>query len=102
MSKSKYEFFQQASLSQKLAFQTPEYSEYAGSNQDISLSIALLNVLHKHKMIDLKDPNWAFVKSLLNEQRKALFATSEKVNEISKMGFQMPKGASEIDFNEGE
>jgi len=47
-------------------------------------------------MIDLNDPNWKFIKDLLNEQRKATFATSEKVNEITKMGLQMPKAEDEF------
>ena len=95
-SRSKYEFYKEASLSQQLAYRMPEYSEYAGSDPDISKTIALLNHLHKHKLIDLKDPNWKFVKDLLNEQRKAIFATSPKVNEITKMGLQMPKAEDEF------
>ena len=95
-SRSKYEFYKEASLSQQLAYRMPEYSEYAGSDPDISKTIALLNHLHTHKLIDLKDPNWKFVKDLLNEQRKAIFATSPKVNEITKMGLQMPKAEDEF------
>ena len=95
-SRSKYEFYKEASLSQQLAHRMPEYSEYAGSDPDISKTIALLNHLHNHKLIDLKDPNWKFVKDLLNEQRKAIFATSPKVNEITKMGLQMPKAEDEF------
>ena len=96
---SKYEFYKQSSLSQQLAHRSPEYSEYAGADKNISLSLALFNVLHKHKMIDLNDPLWKFTKDLLNEQRKAIFATSEKVNEITKMGLMMPKGTSEVDYD---
>lgn len=92
MSRSKYEFFQEASLSQQLANRYREYTEYAGSDQKISLTIAILNILHKHKKIDLTQPSWKLIKDLLNEQRKATFATSERVNEITKMGLQMPKG----------
>ena len=95
-SRSKYEFYKEASLSQQLAHRMPEYSEYAGSDTDISKTIALFNTLHNHKLIDLKDPNWKFVKDLLNEQRKAIFATSPKVNEITKMGLQMPKAEDEF------
>lgn len=95
-SRTKFEFYQEASLSQKLAHKMPEYKDYAGSDPEISLVLALLNVLDKHELIDLKAPDWAFVKDLLNEQRKAKFATSEKVNEISKMGMQMPKAEQEF------
>ena len=95
-SRSKYQFYQEASLSQKLAHRMPEYSQYAGSDAKISLKIAMLNILHQHKMIDLDSPEWKFVKDILNEQRKATFATSEKVNEITKMGLQMPKAEDEF------
>lgn len=95
-SRSKYEFYKEASLSQKLAHRHPEYSDYAGSDKNISITLALFNVLAKHKMIDLNEPNWKFIKDLLNEQRKATFATSEKVNEITKMGLQMPKAEDEF------
>lgn len=91
-SRSKYEFFQEASLSQQLAQRQPEYGEYAGADQNTSLMIARLNVLGKFGIIDLDEPNFKLIKALLNEKRKAAFATSEKTNEITKMGLQMPKG----------
>ena len=95
-SRSKYEFYKESSLSQQLAHRQPEYSDYAGSDPDISLTLALLNILHKHKKIDVTKGGWKFVKDLLNEQRKAKFATSERVNEITKMGLQMPKAEDEF------
>ena len=96
MAKSKYEFFKEASLSQKLAHKHPEFSEYAGTDPEISQTLALFNVLNTHKKIDLTDPNWKFIKDLLNEQRKAYFATSERTNEITKMGLQLPKAEDEF------
>jgi len=95
-SRSKYEFYKEASLSQQLAHRMPEYSDYAGADQKISISLAIFNILAKHGMIDLNDPIWKFAKDILNEQRKAIFATSEKVNEITKMGLQMPKAEDEF------
>jgi len=99
-SRSKYEFIQQASLSQQLAHRHPEYQDYAGSDHEISQTLALLNHLHNEKVIDLNEPNWRFVKGLLNEQRKAAFATSERVNEITKMGLQMPKAEDVVAFDD--
>ena len=96
MSRSKYEFYKEASLSQQLAHRHPEYSDYAGADPDISMTLALMNVLHKHEKIDVTKGGWKFVKDLLNEQRKAKFATSERVNEITKMGLQMPKAEDEF------
>ena len=99
-SKSKYQFYQEASLSQKLAHKMPEYSQYAGTDPKTSLTLARLKIFSDHKIIDLKDPVFKLLYDLLNEKRKALFATSEKVNEITKMGLQMPKGIDEVDFDE--
>ena len=100
-SRSKYEFYKEASLSQQLSHRYPEYKEYAGADPKISVTLATFNILHKHNIIDLKDPTWKLIKDLLNEHRKALFATSEKVNEITKMGLQMPKSEDEF-FGTGD
>lgn len=89
--RTKYQFYQEASLSQKLANEYKEFTEYAGAAPEISKQIALLNVLGENDMIDLNEPVWKFVKDYLNEQRKAMFATSERTNEISKMGMMLPK-----------
>ena len=100
-SRSKYEFYKEASLSQQLAHRNPEYKEYAGADAKISVSLATFNILNKHEIIDLNDPTWKLIKDLLNEHRKALFATSERVNEITKMGLQMPK-SEEAFFGTGD
>lgn len=91
-SRSKYEFYQEASLSQQLAHRDPIYTKLAGSDPTTSESIGFFEVLGAHGFIDLKDPNWKLVLDLLDMTRKARFATSEKVNEITKMGLQMPRG----------
>ena len=96
-SKSKYQFWQEASLSQKLADKYKEYVDYAGSDPRVSLKLARLRILGQHGLIDMKDPEIKLMWDLLNEDRKALFATSENVNEISKMGFQMPSSEDEYD-----
>jgi hypothetical protein len=95
-SRSKYEFYKEASLSQQLAHRHPEYKEYAGADPKISITLATFNILGKHNIINLDDPTWKLIKDLLNEHRKAIFATSEKVNEITKMGLQMPKAEDEF------
>lgn len=101
MSRStKFEFFQQASLSQKLAHRDPIYKILAGSDPETSQMIGFFQILHQHKKIDLDSPNWKLLFDLLNVTRKALFATSEKTNEITKMGFQMPKAEEDVNFDE--
>jgi hypothetical protein len=98
--RSKYEFRQQASLSQKLAHKNPEYIEYAGADPKTSLAIMALKMFHKHGLIKLDEGLYPLLMDLLDGERKVRFATSDKVNEITKMGLQMPKSPSEVDMSE--
>ena len=95
-SKSKFQFWQEASLSQKLADKIPIYQKLAGSDPETSEAIASLEVLGALGYIDLTSPTFELVLGLLNAKRQALFATSPHTNEISKMGMQMPKGEDVI------
>ena len=98
---SKYEFWKEASLSQKLSDKIPIYQKLAGSDSELSDSIGVLLVLCEFKILDAEEPNTKLLLAILDVQRKARFATSEKVNEITKMGMQMPKG-EDIISNFGE
>lgn len=101
--RSKYEFWKESSLSQKLAHKLPIYQRLAGSDPETSMSIGFFEILGEHGLIDLEKPNMKLMMDLLNVKRQALFATSEKVNEITKMGLQMPKAEDIIsDFDEEE
>jgi len=93
--RSRSEFYQEASLSQKLAHKDKDYVELAGSDPLTSIQIQNLKVFAEFGMIDLEQQGFKFYMALLNGRRKALFATSEKVNEITKMGLQMPKAEDE-------
>jgi len=95
-SRSKYEFYQQSSLSQKLAHKDKDYIELAGADPETSLAIQNLKVMGEFGLIDLEQPAFQLILAFLNGRRKALFATSEKVNEITKMGMQMPKAEDEF------
>ena len=103
MSKSKYQFYQEASLSQKLADKLPLYQQLAGTDKDISDSIAVLSYLYdpdpkkreRREKLRVENPiQWMI--GLLDVLRMSAFATSEKTNEITKMGMQMPKAEDEI------
>ena len=88
-SKSKYQFWQEASLSQKLAAKIPIYQILAGTDVQISDSIAVLTYISDPE--NFKKTAIEFMLGLLNVLRISHFATSEKTNEITKMGMQMPK-----------
>jgi len=97
MTRSKAEFYQQASLSQKLSHKDNHFQMLAGADRQISKSIGFFLTLGELGYIDLNDPNMKLTLALLDIQRKAAFATSEKVNEITKMGLMMPKGDDIVD-----
>lgn len=97
MTRSKYQFYQEASLSQKLADAHPLYTKLAGSDPEISDSIATLKYISDPKNTKLLIENpIEWIIGLLNVLRMSRFATSPKVNEITKMGMQMPKGEDVI------
>lgn len=96
-SRSKDEFIQQASLSQQLAHKHSEFSLYAGCDPETSQALANLTVFAKFGIINPEDQGIKLVMAILDEKRKALFATSEKVNEITKMGLMMPKSTDEYE-----
>jgi len=93
--RNKYQVYNEASLSQKLAYKMPEYQQYAGSDPEISEQLAIFNVLIDMKVIK-ETKEIKILRALLNERRKAAFATSERVNEITKMGMQQPKAEKEF------
>ena len=67
------------------------------------MSIGFFEILGEAGILDLEDPAMKLMMDLLNVKRQALFATSEKVNEITKMGLQMPKAEDIIsNFDEEE
>ena len=101
-SRSKYEFWKESSLSQKLAHKLPIFQKLAGSDPETSMSIGFFEILGEHGLIDLKEPNMKLMMDLLNVKRQALFATSERNNEITKMGMMMPKAEDIITDFDGD
>lgn len=87
---SDFEFKQQTSLSQRVSFSIEKMKYLAGSDPNTSEAIANLLIWDEHKIINLKEPGLKLLFDMLNGRRLALFATSDKTNEISKMGFMLP------------
>lgn len=85
---SDFEFRQQASLSQKVSYDIPLIRKLAGSDPQISDSIAVLSYINDPE--NFKKSAIEFMLGLLDVLRLSHFATSEKTNEISKMGFMLP------------
>lgn len=97
-SKSKYEFWQQASLSQKVSNEIPILQKLSGSDREISDTIGIISYFTDKGMIDKESSE--FILGLLDILRLSHFATSDKINEISKMGFMLPKGPSDVDMSD--
>lgn len=95
--KSYSEFRQQALMSQRLADSKPDYVDLAGSDPKTSLKIQRLKVMQRHGFVE--EDELSFILALLNGDRMAFFATSERVNEITKLGLQMPKASREVDYD---
>ncbi len=91
------ETYQMALLSQRLAGKHPLYAVIAGVDEKTSLLIAFLETLIEERQIE-ETPELRLFLRLANAKRMALFATSGKVNEITKMGLQMPATEEVIDF----
>lgn len=94
--RSKDEFIQDASLSQQLADLKPDYQDLAGSDPIISKKIQRIKVWVRNKLVTEQEVK--LLLEMLDGDRMAAFATSEKTNEITKMGLQMPKKVSDIDL----
>lgn len=99
---SDFEFRQMSTMSQKLAYKEPDFQEMAGSDETASLSIARLKVLGKYGIVNLEQPMIKLMLDLLNAERKVKFATSERTNEITKMGLMMPKGDNIIEIEQND
>lgn len=113
--RSNYQFFQEASLSQKLSDKDPVFRELSGTDPDTANAIGFFITLGQHDIIEMdkeklkdgifvfKDPMISLIVDLLRMGLKASFATSDKTNEITKMGLRMPKAEDIIStFNEEE
>ena len=86
--RSSDDFRVQASLSQKVSYDNELIKKLAGSDPQISDSIAVLSYINDPE--NLKKPAIEFMLGLLNVLRLSHLATSEKTDIISKLGFMLP------------
>lgn len=100
--RSKYEFRQEASLSQQLSNLEPDFRRFSGCDTRTSLKIARLEIFIKYGMLNAGDPRVKMFMELLDAERKVKFATSETVHEITKMGLMMPKSENIVFGSEEE
>jgi len=99
-SKSKFEHYQESMMAQRVADKYPEFVNYVGSDQKTSMKIMFFETLGEYKKIDLEKGDMPLFMALLHGRRKVLIATSPDFNQISKMGFMLPKSTKEVDFSD--
>jgi hypothetical protein len=94
--RSNDDFRVQASLSQKVSFDFEILRKLAGSDPQLSDSIAVLTYINEPA--NLKKPPIDFMLGLLDVLRLSHLATSEKTDIISKLGFMLP--AQELSYRD--
>lgn len=83
------DFFEKISLAQKIAYDDPHISEYVGSDVELAKAIAFFSVCEDAGIIDPETTS--LIKTIMIEQNKATFASSEKTDIFSKLGLFRPK-----------
>ena len=90
-SQSKDNFREQASLSQQASDKEARLKKYVGADRGISDKLADIDTLVEEGFISANDARIKYMKRQLDNRRLARLATSEKLNEITKLGFLLPK-----------
>lgn len=94
---SDYAFGKTASLSQTASADNPMLQKTVGSDPKISDSIAILTYITDEEKIKLMNENpTQWILGLLDVLRISHFATSEKTDIISKLGFFSPRKAVRV------
>lgn len=98
-SQGKYYDYRTSSLGQKVSFTHKMLRKLAGSDQELSDSIAVLTYIEDTKK-EKKNIKW-FI-GLLDVLRQSHFATSEKTDILTKLSFMFPKEDEQEDWSEDE
>lgn len=85
------ELKRKTTMSQKLARVKREFTAYAGSDTELAQQIATLRVLKKHNALDIDEDDYNLIMDILIEMNKAMFSSSPKTSEITKLGFWTPE-----------
>ena len=88
---SDFEFRQQGLMSQTLSDIDPIFRDISGCDPETAEAIGIFTILGEHNIIDLKSESWSLIMDILKVKVKVSLASSHTTNEITKMGFRMPK-----------
>lgn len=96
MPKQRFNDYEEAreriTLSQQIAADHPEFEEYSGADIELSQRIAKINVYIAHGILSKDDPDVKFLKEMWVERVKAILASSDKTDILSKLGFRRKQG----------
>lgn len=95
----KYYAYQQANLGQKVSFKYLLLRKVVGSDQKLSDTIAAITYVEETKG-KKKDMQWFL--GYLDALRLSRFATSEKTDILTKLGFMFPKEDEDEEWAEDE
>ena len=96
--KSRFEVYHDSIMSQRVSKDNPILEKLSGTDRELSDSIAVITYLGEQGIMNKEDTK--FILGLLDVLRLSHLATSETTNEITKLGFMLPKGTNVVDFRE--
>jgi len=93
------DMFDRILLGQQISAEDANFKDYAGCDIELSRTLSQMNVLIKHKIIDPTDKGISLFIDLLKEEIKAIMASSDKMDNLSKLSFRQPKHRDGIDLS---
>ena len=93
------DMFDRILLGQQISAEDPAFKDYAGCDTELSRTLAQINVFIKHKFLDEKDPAIKLLTDLLKEEIKAVMASSDKMDNLTKNAYRQPKSREGADMS---
>lgn len=95
------DYFDTILLGQQISAKDPNFVDYAGCDTELSLKLSRINILEQYGFFQaIPESILAFIKDLIKEQIKAIMASSEKMDNLSKLSFRNPKAHRGIDLGD--
>ncbi len=93
------DMFDRILLGQQISADDPNFKDYAGCDTGLSRQLARMYVFIEHKIIDKKDPAIKLYLDLLKEEIKAVMASSDKMDNLTKNAYRQPKTRDRADMS---
>lgn len=93
------DFFERISLAQEISNNDPNIQDYAGCDTELSIKLAQINVLIDHELLE-ETEDILLIKDILKEKIKAVMASSDKMDNFSKLGFRTPRSLGGVSLRD--